>query len=97
MDAAMDGSVWCAANYVPLSPLSFLERAALVYGDRVAVVSGDRQFSWGQTRERCLAGASALAQLGVARRDVVSHLTLTSSCSFFPPFGCLVISRRDDE
>ncbi|RLN41735.1 putative acyl-activating enzyme 1, peroxisomal [Panicum miliaceum] len=46
----MDGSMWCAANYVPLTPLSFLERAALVYGDRTAVDSGDRQFSWRDAR-----------------------------------------------
>ncbi|CAN6314151.1 unnamed protein product [Urochloa humidicola] len=68
----MDGSKWCDANYVPLTPLSFLERAAVVYGDRTAVVSGDRKFSWRETRERCLAGASALAHLGVGRRDVVA-------------------------
>lgn len=64
--------MWCAANYVPLTPLSFLERAAVVYGDRAAVVCGDRRFSWRETRERCLAGAAALARLGVGRRDVVA-------------------------
>ncbi|TVU48479.1 hypothetical protein EJB05_08117, partial [Eragrostis curvula] len=68
----MEGSIWCAANYVPLTPLSFLERAAVVFGDRRAVISGDKQFSWRETRERCLAGASALAHLGVGRRDVVA-------------------------
>ncbi|TKV98354.1 hypothetical protein SEVIR_9G555200v4 [Setaria viridis] len=68
----MDGSKWCDANYVPLTPLSFLESTALVYGGRTAIVCGDRQFSWRETRERCLAGASALAHLGVGRRDVVA-------------------------
>ncbi|CAN6321569.1 unnamed protein product [Urochloa humidicola] len=68
----MDGTKWCDANYVPLTPLSFLDRAALVYGSRTAVISGDRQFSWRETRERCFAGASALAHLGVGRRDVVA-------------------------
>jgi non-ribosomal peptide synthetase component E (peptide arylation enzyme) len=80
--ASMDGSKWSDANYVPLTPLSFLERAALVYGGRTAVVCGDRQFSWRETRERCIAGASALAHLGVGRRDVVSHRSLTSCCPF---------------
>ncbi|KAL6907418.1 hypothetical protein ACP4OV_002457 [Aristida adscensionis] len=70
----MEGSMWCAANYVPLTPLSFLERAALVYGDRTAVVCGDKKYSWRETRERCLAGASALASLAVGRRDVVAVL-----------------------
>ncbi|TVU48477.1 hypothetical protein EJB05_08115, partial [Eragrostis curvula] len=68
----MEGSIWGAANYVPLTPLSFLERAAVVFGNRTAVISGDKQFSWRETRERCLAGASALAHLGVGRRDVVA-------------------------
>ncbi|XP_062209776.1 butanoate--CoA ligase AAE1-like isoform X1 [Phragmites australis] len=68
----MEGSKWCAANYVPLTPLSFLERAALVYGGRTAVVCGDKRYSWRETRERCLAGASALAHRGVGRRDVVA-------------------------
>lgn len=67
----MEGSVRCGANYAPLTPLSFLERAALVYGDRTAIVCGDKEYSWRETRERCLAGASALARLGVGRRDVV--------------------------
>jgi membrane-associated protease RseP (regulator of RpoE activity) len=76
--AAMEGSRWCAANYVPLTPLSFLERAALVFGDRAAIIFGDKQFSWRETRERCHAGASVLANLGVCRRDVVSDRSLTS-------------------
>lgn len=75
--------MWGAANYVPLTPLSFLERAAIVYGDRTAVVCGGRRFSWRETRERCLAGASALAHLGVDRRDVVSHWRMTTSCLVF--------------
>lgn len=68
----MEGSRWCAANYVPLTPLSFLERAALVFGNRAAIIFGDKQFSWRETRERCHAGASVLANLGVCRRDVVA-------------------------
>ncbi|XP_062209777.1 butanoate--CoA ligase AAE1-like isoform X2 [Phragmites australis] len=79
----MEGSKWCAANYVPLTPLSFLERAALVYGGRTAVVCGDKRYSWRETRERCLAGASALAHRGVGRRDVVSDWSLTSCSVFF--------------
>lgn len=70
----MEGTVRCAANHAPLTPLSFLERAALVYGARTAVVFGEKEYSWRQTRERCLAGASALARLGVGRRDVVAAL-----------------------
>ena len=41
-----------AANYVPLSPVSFVERSAEVYGDLPAVVHGARRYSWRETRER---------------------------------------------
>ncbi|XP_047084101.1 butanoate--CoA ligase AAE1-like [Lolium rigidum] len=78
----MDGSVRCEANYVPLTPLSFLERAALVYGARTAVVFGDREYSWRHTRDRCLAGASALARLGVGRRDVVAVLAANTPAMY---------------
>ncbi|KAK1653326.1 hypothetical protein QYE76_071131 [Lolium multiflorum] len=78
----MDGSVRCEANYVPLTPLSFLERAALVYGARTAVVFGDREYSWRDTRDRCLAGASALARLGVGRRDVVAVLAANTPAMY---------------
>ncbi|XP_047084112.1 butanoate--CoA ligase AAE1-like [Lolium rigidum] len=78
----MDGSVRCEANYVPLTPLSFLERAALVYGARTAVVLGDREYSWRDTRDRCLAGASALARLGVGRRDVVAVLAANTPAMY---------------
>ncbi|OMP09688.1 AMP-dependent synthetase/ligase [Corchorus olitorius] len=67
----MEGMKKCSANYVPLTPISFLERSAIVYRDRVAVVHGDVSFTWRQTLERCLRLASGLAQLGVSRRDVV--------------------------
>ncbi|RWW65854.1 hypothetical protein BHE74_00026818 [Ensete ventricosum] len=68
----MEGSVRCPANYVPLSPISFLERAALVYGDRTSVVHGSVAYTWRETRSRCLRVASALARLGVSRGDVTA-------------------------
>src|SRR5256885_15717529 len=40
------------ANYVPLSPVSFVERSAEVFGDLPAVVHGRRRYSWRDTRER---------------------------------------------
>jgi non-ribosomal peptide synthetase component F len=72
MDA---GTVRCAANYAPLTPISFIERAAAVYGDRPAVVYGEaRPTTWRETRERCVRVAAALAaRFGVARGDVVSQ------------------------
>ncbi|KAJ4965203.1 hypothetical protein NE237_017052 [Protea cynaroides] len=71
---SMEGLVRCPANYVPLSPISFLERSARVYKDRVSIVHGDVKYTWGETRERCLKLASALTQLGISTFDVVAVL-----------------------
>ncbi|MBV8405584.1 MAG: AMP-binding protein [Gammaproteobacteria bacterium] len=60
------------ANYVPLSPVSFLERSAEVYGDLPAVVHGARRYSWAETRERTARLAAALRALGVTRGTTVS-------------------------
>ena len=40
-----------AANFVPLSPISMLRRAAMVYGDKPAVCYGDRSLSWREVSE----------------------------------------------
>ncbi len=62
------------ANYVPLSPLSFLDRAARVHPHRVAVVHGAHRKTWAETAERCRRFASALARHGVGRGDVVAMM-----------------------
>ncbi len=61
-----------AANYAPLSPVSFLARAAAVHPDRLAVVHGAHRATWRQTAERCRRLASALQQRGIGRGDVVA-------------------------
>jgi fatty-acyl-CoA synthase len=60
------------ANFVPLSPLSFLRRAAFVYPDKVAVIHGDRRHTYQEFYERCCRLASALAQRGVGVGDTVA-------------------------
>ncbi|GMP26984.1 hypothetical protein CsSME_00003183 [Camellia sinensis var. sinensis] len=70
----MEGVVQCSANYVPLSPINFLERAAFVYGDQVSIVHGNTTYSWRQTHQRCIKLASALSQLGISRGGVVAAL-----------------------
>lgn len=81
---AMEGIVHCSSNYVPLSPISFLERAATVYGDKISIVYGTTvRFSWKETYQRCLKLASALVQLEIARGDTVS---LALSFLFFNIF-----------
>ena len=62
------------ANYAPLTPLSFLERAAQVYPDRVSVIHGDRQYRWKETYARSRRLASALAKRGIGVGDTVDFL-----------------------
>ncbi|XP_022881383.1 probable acyl-activating enzyme 1, peroxisomal [Olea europaea var. sylvestris] len=71
---SMEGSLKCSANYVPLTPISFLERSAVVYRDRVSIVYGNVKFTWRETFERCVKLASALNQIGISRGDVVAAL-----------------------
>ncbi len=61
-----------AANFVPLSPVSFVERSAEVFGDLPAVIHGARRYSWAQTRERSARLAAALRALGVSRQQTVT-------------------------
>ncbi|HLJ05465.1 MAG TPA: AMP-binding protein, partial [Acetobacteraceae bacterium] len=61
-----------AANYVPLSPVSFLVRAARVYGPRVAVIHGERRYTYAQFFERARRLASALERAGIAKGDTVA-------------------------
>jgi fatty-acyl-CoA synthase len=61
-----------AANFAPMSPLSFLERAAEVYPQRTAVIHGSLRRDWQQTYERCRRLASALQRAGVGKGDTVA-------------------------
>jgi fatty-acyl-CoA synthase len=61
-----------AANFTPLTPLSFLERAARVYPQRTAIVHGARRQSWAESYARCRRLASALARRGIGRGDTVA-------------------------
>jgi len=62
------------ANFVPLSPLSYLERSALVYPDRPSVIHGERRFTWRETYVRCRRLASALVQRGIVIGDTVAAM-----------------------
>jgi fatty-acyl-CoA synthase len=63
-----------AANYVPLTPLSFLERSATVYPNHVSVVYEGRSFTWSETYERCRRFASYLARQGIGEGDTVAAM-----------------------
>ena len=56
------------ANFVPLSPVSFVERSAEVFGDLPAVVHGARRYTWAQTRDRAARSGGAAGPGRGARR-----------------------------
>ena len=76
-----------AANFVPLTPLRFLDRTADVYPQRIAVVHGELRQTWAQTRERCLRLASALVRIGVQPGDTVSILAPNTPAMLEAHFG----------
>src|SRR5260370_2357239 len=61
-----------AANYAPLSPLSFLARAAAIYPDKTAIIHGSRRISYAEFYERCRRLADALRRRGVGPGEVVA-------------------------
>ena len=61
-----------SANYAPLSPLTFLRRAAAVFPDRIAIIHGDRRTTYRDFYRRCRQLASALKQAGVSKGDTVA-------------------------
>jgi len=75
------------ANYVPLSPLSFIMRAARVYPQRVACIHGEWQATWRETYTRCRRLASALAQRGIVKGDTVAVMLPNIPAMFEAHFG----------
>src|SRR5258708_35206607 len=76
-----------AANYVPLSPLGFIARSAQVFPDRLAVVHGERRYSWAESYRRCRRLASALGRAGVAKNDTVALMAANTTQAFEAHFG----------
>ena len=75
------------ANYAPLTPLQFVERAAQVYPKRVSVIHGARRFTWRETYERCRRLASALAKRGIATGDTVAVMLANTPEMYECHFG----------
>ncbi|MEO8717548.1 MAG: acyl-CoA synthetase [Burkholderiales bacterium] len=63
-----------AANHAPLTPLSFIERTAAVYPERLSVVHGARRFTWKETYTRCRRLASALSKRGIGKGETVAAM-----------------------
>ena len=66
------------ANYVPLTPLSFLERAKDIYPNYEAVVYESRKYTWSEVYKRCIKFASALEKIGIKTGDTVSVLAFNT-------------------
>lgn len=76
-----------AANYVPLSPLSFIERTAITHPQLSSVIYNDRRFTWAQTYTRCKQLASALHHLGIGEGDTVSTMLPNIPAMYEAHFG----------
>lgn len=74
MVSAYDELPRTPANFVALSPLRYLERAAYIYPHQDAIIHGHRHISWRETYQRCRQFASQLQKLGITKNDTVSVL-----------------------
>ncbi|HYG56187.1 MAG TPA: AMP-binding protein, partial [Burkholderiales bacterium] len=75
------------ANYAPLTPLSFIERAAYVYPQRLAVVYEDERYTWKETYARSRRLASALSKRGIGPGDTVAVLLPNTPPMYEAHFG----------
>ncbi len=75
------------ANHVPLSPLSFIERAAYVYPKRTSVIHGARRYTWAETYARCRRLASALVARKVGAGDTVAVMLPNTPAMVEAHFG----------
>ena len=66
------------ANFVPLTPLSFLQRAKDIYPTYEALIYEDRKYTWTQVYNRCVKFASALEKIGIKKGDTVSFLAFNT-------------------
>ena len=66
------------ANFVPLTPLSFLQRAKDIYPNYEAIIYEDRKYTWADVYKRCIKFASALEKIGIKKGDTVSFLAFNT-------------------
>src|SRR5579871_4783487 len=75
------------ANFQPLTPLSFLERAATVFPQRTAIVHGARSWTYREFYARARRLASALARRGISRGDTVSVMLTNTPAMLEAHYG----------
>ncbi|MEC8370831.1 MAG: AMP-binding protein, partial [Pseudomonadota bacterium] len=76
-----------AANYVPLSPLTFLRRSAAVYPDHQAVVHGNVSYTYSEAYDRARRLASQLASKGICKNDTVAVLATNVPAIYDAHYG----------
>jgi fatty-acyl-CoA synthase len=75
------------ANFQPLTPLTFLERAAKAYPDQTAIIHGGLRLSYRDFWRRSLRLASALAQKGIGKADTVTVMLSNTPAMLEAHFG----------
>ncbi len=84
------------ANYVPLTPLSFITRAKDIYPNYESVVYGNRSYTWLQTYNRCTKFASALTKQGIGLGSTVSIIAANTpellEAPYSVPMSCCVVN-----
>jgi fatty-acyl-CoA synthase len=75
------------ANFVALSPLSFIERSAFIYPKRISVIQGSRHYTWKESYERSRQLASALKNRGIGKGDTVAAMLPNTASMFECHFG----------
>jgi fatty-acyl-CoA synthase len=75
------------ANHVPLSPLSFIRRAAEVFPERIAIIHGNERRTWKETFLRCRRLSSALVSRGIKKGDTVAVMAPNVPALFEAHFG----------
>ncbi|WP_060493458.1 acyl-CoA synthetase [Pseudomonas sp. NBRC 111140] len=91
MSIYAQGLMPAAVNHVALTPLSFIERTAAVYGNYPAVIHGAIRRNWQETYQRCRRLASALAGRGIGRGDTVAVMLPNTPAMLEAHFGVPMI------
>ncbi len=75
------------ANYIPLSPIGFLERSARIFPNQISLIHGDVRYNWSQTHKRCKKLGSAIQKLGIKKGDTVSVMASNIPAMYEAHFG----------
>ncbi len=75
------------ANYIPLSPIDFLERTAKIFPSYTSIISERKKFLWGETFKRCCLFSSSLTKHNIRNGDVVSIMAPNTSAMYEAHFA----------